>query len=83
MGRTNRLAHAAKTHGDHEGPCPPCDAGDDLPDEADGEEGEEEGVGTQRRGVSVDCGFDRTGGVDVDAEARVDSAVGGPVGHGG
>lgn len=81
--RTDCFSRAPKTHCYHVGPCSPGDTGDNLPDEADGEYGEEEGVGAQGGVIAVDCGFDRTGGIDVDAEVCVGGTIGGPVRHGG
>ena len=59
------FTETSKTECDHVRPCLVADALDKLDDEAESEEGGEEGIRTERWVITVECAFD--GALDWDA----------------
>lgn len=64
------FGECAQAERDHEGPCSPSDALNELGHQGDTEEGTEESIGAQARVVAVDCAFDRTLWGHLGAEIR-------------
>ena len=64
-GVADRFGEGTEEHGDEECPHAVAEAQKGLHDQADGEEGEEEGIGAQVRVVTIDGLVDGAGRIDL------------------